>query len=88
MGTEPLIAAVAGLWLVLTTLAGGAFWYLKEQIKLERTACDARVVKLEAKLDVSSAIIHKQAESQQAQIVSQQAMIKALQELLAKEAAA
>ncbi len=79
-----LISAIAALWLTLTGLAGGAIAYLRGEIALGKKDCLERTTKLEAKLDSASAIILKQGEAQQAQIVAQQQMIVALQTALTK----
>lgn len=78
---QAAIAAVGALWLAFTGLGGGVVRHLLLQLKERDAACDARVAKLEAKLDESSDVIGRQVESQQKQIESQQNLITALQAL-------
>ena len=53
-----------------------------QQIERAEKACSERTSRLEVKLDESTAIILRQADSQQAQIVAQQQMIATQQSLL------
>jgi hypothetical protein len=87
-----LVAAIAAIWGSLVAIASGAFVYLKNELVRRDTAwekrlateeeqCTQRVTRLESKLDEATAIIHRQAASQQRQIEAQAQMITTLQVL-------
>jgi hypothetical protein len=70
---QSAIAALAGF--IQVCILGAARWLVAEREK-DRATCDARIAKLETKLDESASLLHKQAESQQKQIDAQSALLE------------
>ncbi len=96
MGMETqLIAAVAALWVVLTTVVSGALKWLLDDRKMlisewrtrletERAECRQEISRKDAKLDGAAELMSRQAESQQKQIDSLNQMVAVLQSALAQ----
>lgn len=96
MGTETqLVAALAGLWGVLTAVVSGALkWLLEDRktlvaewsarLETERVECRQEISRRDAKLDSAADLMSRQAESQQKQIDSLNQMVAVLQAALAQ----
>lgn len=74
-----LIAAVASMWTVLTTLAGGVINWLLRDRKEMREKYEARIDELELKLAGAGQLIEKQNESLLLQIQQLESMIEYMQ---------
>lgn len=76
------VVAVTALWLFTV----GAMRYLVADGAAKQKRCDERIAKLETKLDDSSDLIRRQAESMQKQIEAQGQLIAGLQSALGHQA--
>lgn len=90
-----LVAALIGLWTVLTAVVSGALkWLLEDRktlaadwsqrLETERTECRQEITRRDAKLDSAADLLARQNDSMQKQIDAQAQMIVALQTALAK----
>lgn len=90
-----LVAAMLGLWGVLTAVVSGALkWLLEDRkalvaewsarLETERVECRQEISRRDAKLDAASDLMSRQSESQQKQIDSLNQMVAVLQAALAQ----